>query len=307
MPALAVSALPAAGASTASALGAIVGGLSPAVLAVLEATLAQPFQLGPQLVGAWTVMRDAAAGLLLAVLLYGVLRTQVGALVGLEPAQPWRLLPRLPVSAAGVALSLPLVRGLLAGNNALCAALLRQLPQGGHTLIGPLAGGLALTLLPAVAGIGPEVVALLVLGGVAALACFYVVRAAEIALLALLLPLAAALWVVPAASGVWRALLGELLVAVFVQSAQVVVLLVFAAGMGAGQGVHGAPWLWSLGALALLFRCRGLLGAAIRAWGELGTGPGPLISGVRTTALLAASAAERLPRPWARVRLPPDT
>ena len=287
-------------AAAVTALGSVIGTLSPEVLGVLKATLTHPFRLGVGVAGAWTVMRDIAAGLLLVVLLYGVLRSQVAELVGLEAEQPWRLLLRLPLAAIGVATSLALVRGLLLANNVLCAAILRGVPQGAPGLMHPLAGGLALTLVPAALGIGPAMASLLVLIGIAALACFYVIRAAEIVLLTLLLPLAAALWVVPAAGGVWRALMAELLVAVFVQSAQVTVLLVFAAGMGGAGAPEGAPWLWSLGALTLVFRCRGLLNAAIQAGGQLGPHPGGVAAGARVAAGVAARGANGLS--WIGVR-----
>jgi len=277
-----------------TALGSLIGGLSPQVLRVLESTLTHPFQLGPEVTAAWAVMRDVAAGVLLAALLYGVLRSQVAALVGLDAAEPWRLLPRLALAAVGVATSLPLVRGLLLGNNALCAAILQGVPHGAGGLMRPLSGGLALAVIPSVLGIGPAITTLVVLVGAAALACFYVIRAAEIVLLALLLPLAAALWVVPAASGVWKALMAELLVAVFVQSAQVTVLLVFATGMGAGGAVDGASWLWSIGALALIFRCRGLLSTAVGAAVQLGPHPSVLAAGARIAGDTAARGAARL-------------
>lgn len=281
------------GQAAAALLGAVVRGLGPLVLANLRALLTEPFQLGPQVVAAWSVTRDAGAGLLLAALLYGVLRVQFAAAVGLEAEAPWGLLPRLGLAALGVATSLGLARGLLRANNALCAALLHGLPSGGAGLLGAVGAGAALSAVPVLGDVGPAAVALLLLLGEAALACFYVVRAAEIVLLTLLLPLAAALWVVPAAAGVWRAVVGELLVAIFVQAVQVVVLLVFAAGLGPPVA-GGASWLWSLGALFLVFRCRGLLARAVRAAGVLAPTPALLLAGGRRAGSLVLQGAGRL-------------
>jgi len=280
----------------ASLLGGILSGLQGPIEAVLRATLLRPLVLGADVTAAWAVTRDAAAAILLAALLYGILRAQLGPLVGLPGPSPWALLPRLLLGALGVATSLPLVRGLLAANNALCAGLLQGAAPGPGGLVRPLAAATLLGALPTLFTLGSEVAGVLVLIGVAALACTYIVRAAEIVLLALLLPLAAALWVVPAAEGVYRSLLGHLLVSIFVQAAQVTVLLVFATGMGVGTPGGGADWLWSIAALTLLFRCRGLLAAAVGAgarWvpdlSSLAAGLGPAVSGsIRASALLRA-------------------
>ena len=257
----------AAPSTTASGLlGHLVAGLQGPLMAVVRATLLQPLQLSPTLTHAWQVTRGIALGLLLVGLLYGVLRAQAGALFGVETAAPWVLVPRVLLAALGVECSLVLVQGLLAINNAFCQAILQLAPRGPSGLLSPLAAGLAATAVPAALGLGPALTALLVLIGVAILAGFYLLRAAEIALLTLLLPLAAALWVVPAAAGVYQALFAELLTSIFVQAVQVCVLLVFASGVSGV--VTGTSWLSAVAALALLFRCRhlvaGLIGARAR-------------------------------------------
>lgn len=258
-------------------LAAVVGGLATPTVALVRTLLLQPLTLGPGVAAGWSITRDIAGALLLIALLYGVLRAQLGPFVGLAGPPPWALLPRLALAAVGVVTSLPLARGLLAANNALCAALLAAVPSGSAGAIRPLAGGLALVALPAGLGLGPEAVAVVVLVGMAALACFYVVRAAEIVLLTLLLPVAAALWVVPAAEGLYRTIAGHLLVAVFVQALQVLVLLVFSLGMGVGAPAGSAGWAWAIGALALLFRCRSLLESAVAAGSRWAPEPSVLL------------------------------
>ena len=274
-----------------------VDGLQGPVVAVLRRTLLGPLTLPPAVAGAWGLTRDIGFALLTAALLYAVLRAQLGRPAGLEPAEPWAAVPRLALAALGVAGSLPLVRGLLAGANALTAGMAAALPAGSG-LLQPLTAGLALGLLPAVLDIGADVVALLLLAGVAALACFYVLRAAEIVLLTLLLPIAAALWVVPAAAGFWRAVLGELLVSIFVQPAQAAVLLVFAAGLTPNAG-QPAAWMWGVAALLLLFRVRALLAAAVHRASRWSAPPS--LSGVRTAAEGSAAVADRIAALTARL------
>lgn len=306
VPALAPATLPATPAVTGTVLAAAVGmaiaGLAGPVVGVLVGTVLRPLQLGPEVIGAWLIMRDVAAGLLLAALLYGVLRSQIGALVGLEAGEPWGLLPRLALAALGVATSLSLVRGLLFANNALCAAILGALPAGRGGLARPLTGGLMLIPAAAAFSLASDAAALLILIGVAALVCFYIMRAAEIVLLTLLLPVAAALWVVPAAAGVWKALMAEILVSIFIQSVQVVVLLVFAAGMGVGRAAEGASWLWSIAALALLFRCNRLLRMAVGAVAQWNPGAGQVFSAGGPILGAASRGAQRVRAGFARVR-----
>lgn len=253
----------------------LLSGLAAPTVDLVRALLLRPFTLGPGVAAAWSVTRDTAGALLVAVLLCGVLWAQVAPILGLEAAPPWGLLPRLLLAAVGVATSLPLARGLLALNNALCAALLAAVPSRAPVL-GTLTGGLAFAAAPLGLGLGPEVAAVIVLLGLVALACFYVIRAAEIVLLTLLLPLAAVLWVVPAAAGVYRSFVGHLLVSIFVQAAQVVVLLVFSTGLGLAAPAAGASWMWAIAALALLFRCRGLLAGAVAAGASWAPDPGRL-------------------------------
>lgn len=278
---MAIPGIGAAGVATTAVLRGAVQGLQRPVLGALDGLLLRPVTLSSGVMAAAGVTRDVGASLLVAVLTYGVLRSLIAPLVGLRPDPLAALVGRVALAAVGVAGSVPLVQGVLSANNALCALLVRAAPRGPSGLIRPLAGGIGLSAAPALLGVGPDVVALVVLVGAAALVCSYLVRAAEIALLSLLLPIAAALWALPAASAVWRALVGELLVSVFVQSAQATVLLVFAAGLAVGPG-HGGQWLSALASLSLLFRCRMLVGRAVGIllpWAGDAAGPGEWVRG----------------------------
>lgn len=268
-----------------------VDGLRGPVQAVLVRTMLGPLTLPPAVTQAWVLSRDIGWGLLTATLLYAVLQAQFGRAIGLDVPTPWAVLPRLAVAALGVTASLPLVRALLAASNVLTATVVGALPAGAGGLLQPLTAGMAIGLISAVLDIGAVVVSLVLLAGVAALACLYVLRAAEVVLIALLLPIAAALWVVPSAAGVWRALMGELLISIFVQPVQAFVLLVFAAGLTPGA-VSGGAWLWGMAALVLLFRVRGLLAAAV---GQAGRWSGPLpVAAVQTAATTSTTWAGRL-------------
>lgn len=290
-----VAPAPAALGEAPSVLSGIVGGLSGPILAMVGATVLRPITLGAEVAAAWSVTRDVAGGLLLAALLYGVLRAQVAPLLGLVAPPLWQLVPRLTCAALGVATSLPLTRGLLAANNAFCAAILGGTAHGGDGVEGILSGGAGVTAGGALLGVGAEVAAGLVLLGVAALVCAYLVRAAEIVLLTVVLPLAAALWVVPAAAGVYRVVFGQLLVSVFVQSAQVVVLLIFAAAQRVQGPGAGTAWLWSIAALCLLFRCRGLVAAAVGATVRWSSEPMRLASALAPRLAGSLAAVARIP------------
>ncbi len=275
-----------------TSLGAIVDSLRDPTAALLRATVLRPLILGPGVEAVWSLTRDMAVALVVVVLLYGVLRAQIGPMLGADGGHPWGLLPRLVMSLIGIALSLPMVRALLALNNALCATLISTAPGGATGLMHPLAGGI-IVAGPVVLGIGPDVVAVVVLGGLAALACSYVIRAAEIVLLTLLLPLAMALWLVPAATGVYRTIVAHLLVAVFVQSLQQIVLLVFATG-SVGPAAPGLGWLWALASLAMLFRCRRLLNAAAHAVSDWVPRPGDVLATLAPAVAASGWSASRL-------------
>lgn len=250
-----------------------IGSLRPTVLSLVSHTLLEPFQL-PVAVGApWAALRDIGFAVLTVVLLYAVVRWQLSTWMDAQQQpSPVLVLPRLGVAALGVALSLDLARGLLTLNNALVATLLHLAAQEAPTsLLDPVSLAL-LAGIPLALGIGPEVLALIGLGAVLVLVITYALRSAEIAVLTLVLPIAAALWVIPAASGFWKAALGELLVSVFMQSMQVAMLLAYVASM---QPVTGESvsfqWIGGFGAIALLFAARRLLRTLVRTgreWGE---------------------------------------
>ena len=278
----------------ASPLSGLVATLEAPTMALVRATVLRPFHLGPAVTASWAVTRDIAMGLLLTVLLYGIIRAQVGSAIGLDGPSPWQLIPRLLVVVVGVALSLPLVRGLLTLNNLLCSALQAASPDGPGSLVHPLEAGLGTAVVPGVLGLAADTVAALILIGLGLLACSYLIRAAEIVLLVLLLPLAMALWVVPAAAGVYRAVVGQLIVAIFMQTVQQLVLLVLTTGIGGQPPVPGLNWLWACAALALLFRCRGLLATGVRTAGDWVPAPGRVVSALAPLAIGPGRALGRL-------------
>jgi hypothetical protein len=256
--------------------------LASLVTAALQATLLRPFALPPAVLGMWAFMRDAGLGLVAVALAYGAVRSAVGVAAG-QPGEPWALLPRAVVAAAGCQLSLALVKSLLSLNNLFVAGVLSASRPGlTAPLVAPVAASAGLGALSAgLAGaLVPEALAVLLAVGLLWLSVTYLVRAAEIVFLALAAPVVAALWVVPQAADAWRVWLGELLTAVFVQSAQVLVLwAVVELGPwgGASGSVGGAleSLLEGLASLVLLGRVRttlrhlsGLLGTApsLRLW-----------------------------------------
>ncbi len=272
---------PAAGSGTKAAIvGAWTQGMSgvahgistatPAVLSLASRTVLAPFQLGSAIVGPWREICGVGLAMLTVALLYAVIRWQLASWLQRTDPDLWAILPRVGVAAVAIPLSLDLVRGLLACNNALVASLVAMaatLGGGQAGLLAPL--GLALVAgASVVVGIGPEVLGLLGLVAILGLVASYILRAAEIAVLTLLLPIAAALWVVPAAAGVWTALVAELLVSIFVQSLQVTMLLAFATAVHTGAGAF--QWLWGFGALVLLFGARRLLRILLRQVSEWG-------------------------------------
>ncbi len=248
-----------------------IDSLRPTVLSLVSHTLLEPFQL-PVAVGApWAALRDIGFALLTVVLLYAVVRWQLGMWIAAQPSSPAAMIPRVGVAAMGVALSLDLARGLLSLNNVLVAALLHLAAQDASTsLLDPVSLAV-LAGVPLALGIGPEVLALIGLGAVFVLVITYALRSAEIAVLTLVLPVAAALWVIPAASGFWKAAFGELLVSVFMQSMQVAMLLAYVVAVQPGSGTSAAfQWIGGFGAIALLFAARRLLRTLIRNAGEWG-------------------------------------
>ena len=277
----------------ASPLSGVVASLEGPTMALIRATVLRPLHLGPSVTANWVVTRDIAMGLVLTILLYGIIRAQIGPAIGLDGPSPWQLVPRLVAVVLGVVLSLSLVRALLTVNNLLCSALQAASPGGPESLVRPLEAGLGAIVVPGVLGVAADTLALLILLGLGVLACSYLIRAAEIVLLALLLPLAMALWLIPAAAGAYRAIVGQLIVAIFIQTVQQVVLLVMATGLG-GSPVPGLGWLWACAALALLFRCRGLLSAAVHTAGEWVPAPGRVVSALAPLAIGPGRALGRL-------------
>lgn len=277
-----------------SPLGMVIGALEQPAAAMIRGTVLRPFQLGAEVAATWAVTRDIAMAFVVVALLYGIIRSQIGSMLGIDSPSPWLLVPRMAVAVVGIAVSLPMVRGLLTLNNLLCSALQDASPDGVSGLMRPLNAGVTISLVPLVFGFASDLVTILVLLCLAVLACSYLIRAAEIVLLTLLLPLAMALWLVPASAGAYRAVAGHLIVAIFVQTAQEVVLLVLATGLRGTVAGFGLDWLWAFAALALLFRCRGLLSAAVQAAGEWVPAPSRVLAAVAPGTLGSRRALSRL-------------
>jgi hypothetical protein len=268
---------------------------------LLQTSLTQPYPLGAGAEAVWAFMRDLALAGLTALLAYGALRHMLGAALGLPAASPGQLIGRAVVAAAGTACSLSVVNWLLSANGTLVRALIASATAHGGPLSGLLgsvaflAGGSATAA--AVGLVAPEVLALACLAAGLWVAAAYYVRAAEILLLGAVAPVAAALWMLPEASGVWASVLAEVVVAVFTQAGQLLVLwLAAAAGMGGAGGALG-NLLLTLALLVMLARVRTLLQAVVR--GGRPQGPwGTLASWrvVRDVSAGAMGAAARLVR-----------
>jgi hypothetical protein len=257
--------------------GAVQALLEPSAR-LLGASLATPYPLGAGAETVWTFTRDLALAGLGVVLLYAAVRHMLGPVLGLGGAAPAVLLGRLVAATAGAAFSLAGVRWLLLGNADLVQALLAAAGSGGSAaaLLAPVltwAAGSAAAV--AVGAVAPAVLALACLAAALWVAAAYYLRAAEILLLTALAPVAAALWVLPEAAGVWGTVWRELVVAVFTQAVQVLVLWLAAAAGLTGQGGPLGGLLTTLALLVLLGRVRALLQALAHGgrpqggWGAL--------------------------------------
>lgn len=237
-------------------LGGAFGQMAPVAAQMLRATLLQPYTLGPVVAAAWSVARDVALSALGCVLAYGAVRAMLAG------DRPWDLLARAALAGAGAQLSLDLVTWMLQVNNQLVAALAGPAGAGAEQALllplGALAGS-GLDLLPAAVGI-------VVVAGAIWVAVTYFLRAAEIVVLAMVAPFAAVVALVPAGGGVWRALVAELVPAVFMQAGQALVLWAFVGVAAPAGGPAGLAQLFTaLAALTLLGRVRGLLRTLCRA------------------------------------------
>jgi hypothetical protein len=284
-----------------SVFGGLVQTVAGPAEALLQSSLTQPYPFGPGAYSVWLFMRDLALAGLTALLAYGALRHMLATALGLPGASPAVLIARTLVAATGAAFSLTLIQWLLSGN----AAVVRGLMAASAGSGGPLSGLLADASLAAGASaaaatmglIAPEVLALACLAAALWVVAAYYLRAAEILLLAALTPVAAVLWLLPEASGVWEAVMAESIVAIFTQAAQLLLVWLAAAAGMAGTGGPLGDLLLTLALLVMLARVRPLLQALIRGGRPQG-GWGALASwrAVRGVSGGAVSLAGRLAR-----------
>ncbi len=213
----------------------------------------------PGLVSLNHLLGLATGALLVAILLYSGLRTVTDA-GGERRHQLQVVLPRAMAALALGVFSLPLIQQLIDLNNALCqvvvggaAVSLSDLPWSS-----PLSG-------PAIASASNNIFLLLFAAAlvlaVVILALAYVVRYTLLAVLCASAPLAAAAWILPETRGFARQWGRLLIVSLFMQFVQLVVLRVAVAlAFARGQGVGGM--LFAFASLYLMLRVPGAMNVA---------------------------------------------
>lgn len=232
------------------------------------------FTATPGLASLNHVLAAAGGALLLAVILYSALRSAADP--GAARHQLQQVLPRALAAVALATASLPLLQQLIDLNNALCAVVvggarmdLADLPWSS-----PLSSG-------AVAGAANDIFLLLfaaaVVLAVVILALSYVVRYTLLAVLCASAPLAAYCTVLPETRGFARQWGRLLVVALFMQFVQLLVLRV-AVDLAFAKGHGLAGMLYALSSLYLMLRVPGALNvaahyessaeAAARRWGR---------------------------------------
>ncbi|HUY54114.1 MAG TPA: conjugal transfer protein TrbL family protein [Candidatus Nanopelagicaceae bacterium] len=201
----------------------------------------------------------AGGALVAAIFIYSSLRT-VGDAGGSQHHQLQVVLPRVLLALALAALSLPLIQQLIDLNNALCSVVV----GGAAVNLGDLPWSSPLSA-PAVASAADNIFLLLFAGAlvlaVVILALAYVVRYTLLAVLCASAPLAATCWILPETRGFARQWSRLLVVALFMQFGQLLVLRVaIALAFARGQGVTGM--LYAFSCLYLMLRVPGALNVA---------------------------------------------
>ncbi len=201
----------------------------------------------------------AGGALVVAIFIYSSLRT-VGDAGGSPQHQLQVVLPRVLLALALGALSLPLIQQLIDLNNALCSVVVggAAVNLGDLPWSSPLSG-------PAVASAGDNIFLLLfsaaLVLALVILALAYVVRYTLLAVLCGSAPLAATCWILPETRGFARQWSRLLVVALFMQFGQLLVLRVaIALAFARGQGVMGM--LYAFSCLYLMLRVPGALNVA---------------------------------------------
>jgi hypothetical protein len=218
----------------------------------------QPFTDTPGVAQLNHVLLSAASALLVAVFLYSSLRTVASAGDSRHHLQV--VLPRVLVAVGLGVVSLPLLQQAINLNNALCAAVvgganvsLAQLPWDS-----PLSG-------PALQSASTNIFLLLfaaaLVVAVVILVLSYVVRYTLLAVLCAASPLAAIAWILPETRTFSRQWLRLLVISLFMQFVQLLVLRsAIALAFARGHGLIGI--LFAFAALYLMLRVPGALNVA---------------------------------------------
>lgn len=217
-----------------------------------------PFIGTPGVAGLNHVLLGAAGALLVAVFLYSSLRTVAAAGDARHHLQV--VLPRVLVALALGLTSLPLIQQAINLNNALCSVVagggnvsLAQLPWES-----PLSGS---ALQSASANVFLLLFAAALVIAVVILVLAYVIRYTLLAVLCAAAPLAAIAWVLPETRGFSRQWMRLLVITIFMQFVQLLVLRsAVALAFARGHGVIGT--LYGFAALYLMLRVPGALNVA---------------------------------------------
>jgi len=245
----------------ASARGTLDAALSTYLFGTYDAVSPerhQPFIGTPGVAQLNHLLFAAEAGLLLAVFIYSSLRTVVSA--GDARHQLQSILPRALVALALGLVSLPLLQQAINLNNALSAVVagggsvsLADLPWDAPLSGSALQSASNNVFLVIFAGVLVIALVILVLA--------YVIRYTMLAVLCAAAPLAATAWILPETRGFSRQWLRLLVVTLFMQFVQLLVLRsAIALAFARGHGVIGI--LYALAALYLMLRVPGALNVA---------------------------------------------
>lgn len=218
-----------------------------------------PFTVSPGLASINHLLALAAGSLLVAIFIYSSLRTVVEA-GGDYRHQLQVVVPRGLVAVALAAFSLPLIQQLVNLNNALCQVVVggAAVSLGNLPWSSPLSGS-------AVSSASNNIFLLLFAAalvlGVVILALAYVVRYTLLMVLCACAPLAATAWILPETRGFARQWGRLLVVCLFMQFVQLLVLRVAVTlAFAKGHGVIGM--LYSFACLYLMLRVPGALNVA---------------------------------------------
>lgn len=245
--------------SSRSALDGALGTYLFGTYDVASKTARAPFTSTPGVAEINHLLSAASAALVLAVILYSSLRTVAGA--GGDPRHLLAsVLPRTLVALALALLSLPLIQQAIDLNNALCSLVMGDARADLASL--PWSSPLSTSSLQAASSnLFLLLFAAALVVAVVILALGYVVRYTLLAVLCGAAPLAAVAWVLPETRGFARQWMRLLVVALFMQFAQLLVLrTAVALAFARKGGVTGM--LYAFAAVYLTLRVPGALNVA---------------------------------------------